>query len=379
MAEPQVAGTAIKGQEVAIDVDGITIRDFARKSAETAGLEQGEWYRRFNEGMHAYADEKGVDYLEGITVSDDASMEQAVNSIYANGGTQSEAYNGTLLPMFKSMAGTRKEPFLYDPAWQPQTAAEWHPDEWRKLTPEEEKKYAGKKTLKDGSRLVASEDGTYAVKPQKDPVYADPLKMPYIARRGPTGGIYKITNADDPTKFVYALKADTPPDNSKAEISPAASEAIGIVGNPRGTSGSAAVDYVGKGNLLGPGKSPPTFDEIQKEGKRLEDEAKKAAEEAKKKAEEAKKKGKKKKTADAGARSGGAVRLVTGDTSVMLGKKQLFAAYAGPGCLHEGGGQPIVGSETVCVGRGQYPFARVTDKTNDSLMLNTGEDTVLIG
>lgn len=383
MGKTQIAGTAIKGQEVRIDVDGITIKDFAHKSAETAGLSQDDWYKKFNEGMHSYADEKGLKYLDGVTVKDDASMQQAIDSIYANGGTQSQAYNGTLRPLFKSMSGqgTKDNPFLYDPAWQPQTSAEWHPDQWRKLTPEEEKKYAGKTKHNDGSRLVASEEGTWAVKPQKDPIYADPLTQPYVARKGPSG-IYKVTNGADPSKFVYAIKGDSPPNNDYAEISPAAANAIGADANPRGSNRAtpdyAQIDYLGKGNLST--KNPPTFDEIQKEGKRLEDEAKKKAEEAKKKAEEAKSKGKKKKkTADAGERSGGAVRLVTGDTTIGLGKKQLFAAYAGPGCLHEGGGQPIVGSETVCVGRGQYPFARVTDSTNDNLMLNTGENTVLIG
>lgn len=361
MANTRAAGTALKGQNIAIDVDGKTPADFAKESAKMAGLDQAEWFKRFNEGMHQF----GPASVQGMNVTDAESFDKAIYT------AQQKSGSGPLFSMLKNIHKSNVQ--MIDPAWQPTTTAKWTSEksEWQRVS-DKEAKAELKKNKAYPPSWVDAPGGPFKYVTTKKQHDLDPETVPYIARKGfPNGGIFRLTDPNNPdSQAIYAIRGDSPPDNSLVEISPAAARPFGVDPNPLGLSGNPPklqADYLGQSDLLKSGHQP-TFDEIQREGKRLEEEAR-----------QKRKKEKKAALTDPKNGNSGAFKVATGEDSVRLGKDKLPAAYADATCLHTGGGHVAEGSDTVCVGKGQWKFARVDDRTSDDYHLVTGEGTVGIG
>jgi hypothetical protein len=355
MAKTKAAGTALKGQKVAIDIDGMTPAEYAKRSAALAGMSQSDWFNQFNQGMQA----SGTSSVAGQNVTDASSFSQAINS------AQSQGQLGSML---KSVNNANSGPFLADPDWQPTTSATWKTQQtdWKPVSEKDRKKAV--KNGDDISSWVDTETGTFKPVTKTVAHPLDPDKVPFIARQGyPNGGIFALTNPNDPdSPTVYAIRGDYPPNNNFVEVSPAAATPFGIDPNPIATptgTPNLQADYLGPSNLLQNGQQP-TFDQIQAEGKRLQD------------LKNAKKKDKKASADDPQNGSGGKFKVAKGEDSVRLGVKGFPAAYADASCIHTGGGYVADGSDSCRVGKGQWKFARVTDPTSDNYNLTTGEKSV---
>jgi hypothetical protein len=386
MGKTKIAATAQQPLEAAICSDGMKVADAARMSAAGAGLTEQEWFRRFNDGVRAYGKQTGRPFLQSANITDAASMKTAIDGWYGKGG---DPYNDFMNPMYENIARGQKKAlggkdFFYDTNWQYKTSARYGTS-WKEWVPVSDKdlKKSRKRTaakIKDGSWVEDCSGRVFTEVTKTVYSYIDPLTTSFIARKhAPLGGMYKITN---PTtgKSTYAMVMERSPgkhESTRAEVSVKVGNEVGVAGSPNATTGSMKdgklvleepklkIEYLGQHTLPkrddGLPATQPNEDQIQAEGKKLDPRAPKTP-----------------KASPPSASTGGVHQVIEGEASVRLGGLMLPAAFAGPACIHTGGGHVKQGSSSVFVGRSMLPFARVTDPTSDGFEVKTGEDSVEI-
>jgi uncharacterized Zn-binding protein involved in type VI secretion len=214
----------------------------------------------------------------------------------------------------------------------------------------------------DGSQINA-DTIPYVVLPQTknakgnwaspDRVAGNPFHDAGIRR----GDYVKITNPQN-GQSVYAIYGENGPSGEVGEISMAAARALGINDSPISGGFTTMTDaqYLNYEFFPGSGKRSENGSRIQKQT-----------------AEEIQKNGR---IAAGGQSIAGGFVIASGNDTVLVGQRQMPAAFADPLCVHEGGCPLLLGSDTVFID--SRPAVRVGDACTCGQKVVSGEETVFV-
>lgn len=375
---------AVAYPEAAIDGDGMAPGSYIEASIKSSGLSREEWFKRFNEGIAAtdhpanitdgpsfqsWLDERYSDY-KSKGVSNDGYGKAGGPGVFHDMLTINRVGSKGLNPPVPPWHGKKKDrpkppprkDLLYDTGWQYKATLTF-PVSW----------LDDKGKTRTGVRYADLSKGHYIARKLRLNKQTGVLEA---ADGGRVGDIYKVWDPTNPGQYTYAMLADGSPSNddvndaNTTEVTGPVITSVGMVGTPNKGISSGSGKLVCK--RLGPSSLPkqtdnkalpnapltePTDEQILRDGARLD--GKPLTPEA--------------------AKSAGAFQLLKGEQTVLLGPDQLCAGYADVTCIHTGGGYIAQGSQTVFIGTGQWPSARVDDPTSDGYFVATGAVTVEVG
>jgi len=214
----------------------------------------------------------------------------------------------------------------------------------------------------DGSQINADEI-PYVVLPQTknasgkwaspDRVAGNPFHDSGVRR----GDYVKITNPQN-GQSVYAIYGENGPSGEVGEISMAAARALGIKDSPISGGFTTMTDsqYLSYEFFPGSGKRSENGSRIQKQT-----------------SEEIQRNGR---VAAGGQSIAGGFVIASGKDTVLVGQRQMPAAFADPSCFHEGGCPLLLGSDTVFIDN--RPAVRVGDSCTCGQKVVSGEETVFV-